>query len=306
MSNTTYTDTNLINGTNYYYVVSAVNPTGESANSTEITGQPTIVKPNTPINIDALVGDRVVTLTWHDMVNAESYIIKRATTKGGPYTLVADQITTNTYTESNLSNATPYYYIIIAKKNSVGESQPSNEIEVIPGVQRPTNVIIQKVDAGIRLSWDLVNDASSYKVKRSETLEGPYTTIQDNITGTDYVDTSIQNNKIYYYVLSANNHLGESPGTKPISVYVKNDSKERYILLITLINGMQKEYDISSETAVEFIKWYTNRGNGIGTPFFTLFNEEKKEAVYGNSKDYIGFNTILYYQLNEYKIKVQN
>ncbi len=143
VSNTTYTDTNLINGTNYYYVVSAVNPTGESANSTEITGQPTIVKPNTPINIDALVGDRVVTLTWHDMVNAESYIIKRATTKGGPYTLVADQITTNTYTESNLSNATPYYYIIIAK-NSVGESQPSNEIEVIPGVQRPTNVIIQK------------------------------------------------------------------------------------------------------------------------------------------------------------------
>ncbi|QUI20897.1 hypothetical protein HZI73_00600 [Vallitalea pronyensis] len=300
VTNTTYTDTNLINGTNYYYVISAVNTTGESADSNEITGQPTIVKPNTPINIDVLVGDKVVTLTWHDMINAESYIIKRSTTKGGPYTLVADQITTNTYTDANLSNATPYYYIIIAK-NSVGESQPSNEIEAIAGVQRPTNVIIQKVDTGIRLSWNLVNDASSYKVKRSETLEGPYTVIQDNITGTDYTDTTIQNNKIYYYVLSAVNYLGESPDTKPISVYVQDDSKERYVLLITLINGMQREYDISADTAVEFMQWYTNRANGIGTPFFTLFNEEKEE-VYGNSKDYIGFNTILYYQLNEYKI----
>lgn len=304
VTNTTYTDTNLINGTNYYYVISGVNTTGESADSNEITGQPTIVKPNTPTNIDVLVGDKVVTLTWHDMINAESYIIKRASTKGGPYTLVADQITTNTYTDANLSNATPYYYIIISK-NSVGESQPSNEIEAIAGVQRPTNVIIQKVDTGIRLSWNLVNDASSYKVKRSETLEGPYTVIQDNITGTDYTDTTIQNNKIYYYVLSAINYLGESPDTKPISVYVQDDSKERYILLITLINGMQKEYDISADTAVEFMQWYANRANGIGTPFFTLFNEEK-DAVYGNSKDYIGFNTILYYQLNEYTIKEQN
>ncbi|WP_273322502.1 fibronectin type III domain-containing protein [Vallitalea guaymasensis] len=303
ITSTTYTDAGLTNGTSYYYVVSAVNTKGESENSTEVTALPDITKPNSPTGINVSTADKRVTLTWNKIVNADSYIVKKATTSGGPYTIVANNLTKTTYTELGLNNGTSYYYIIIAK-NEKGESEPSSEIEAVPGIQKPSNLIIQVVDKEIKLSWDPVSNADVYKIKRSENLDGPYTVLSEGITGTNYVDNSIQENKLYYYVISAVNSLGESPETEPISTLVKDSVDKRYILLVVLNNGMQKEYDVDTSTAVKFINWYLNRANGIGSPFFTLFNQEKDD-VFENSKDYIGFNTILYYQLNEYKVYMQ-
>lgn len=301
ITETTYEDNNLTKGDKYYYVVTAVNEVGESSYSNEVMGSLEEVKPDSPTDIETIVGDKAVAITWSPIDNAESYILKRSLTQSGPYSLVAEDITANTYTDSGLTNGTSYYYVIIAK-NAKGESAPSTEIEVVPGTQAPTNILIEERDNTAKISWDIVEGASTYKIKRSDTIDGTYTVIKDGITGSSYIDNTIMNNKRYYYVISAINAIGESPESYPVYIHIKNSEKERYKLLVTLINGMQKEYDINSETSIKFIKWYMNRANGIGAPFFTLFNEQK-QYVYGNSKDYIGFNTILYYQLNEYKIE---
>lgn len=66
-----------------------------------------------------------VTLTWSAVTGATSYNVKRSPHSGGPYTTVAN-VTTNTYTDTGLSDGTTYYYVISALNGST-ESQNSTE-----------------------------------------------------------------------------------------------------------------------------------------------------------------------------------
>lgn len=61
---TNYTDTTTVNGTTYYYVVSAVNVTGESGNSTEASATPASVGPNGPGFITNSISGSTLTLSW--------------------------------------------------------------------------------------------------------------------------------------------------------------------------------------------------------------------------------------------------
>ena len=77
-----YIDTSLTNGTKYFYVVSAVNSAGESANSAEVNATPTAPAnpPPTPTNLQATAGNAQVSLTWSASTGATSYNVKRSTT----------------------------------------------------------------------------------------------------------------------------------------------------------------------------------------------------------------------------------
>ena len=82
----TDTDTALTNGTAYYYVVSAVNSYGESANSSEVSATPTAPgPPAAPTGLAATAGNEQVSLTWNASAGATSYHVKRGTVTGGPY-----------------------------------------------------------------------------------------------------------------------------------------------------------------------------------------------------------------------------
>ena len=85
-----YTDSSVTNGTTYYYVVSALNESGESGNSAQVTVTPAIpVAPAAPTGLTATVNDAQVNLAWVASAGAVSYRVKRSTTNGGPYTQIA-------------------------------------------------------------------------------------------------------------------------------------------------------------------------------------------------------------------------
>jgi Glycoside hydrolase family 44 len=134
------TDTGLANGTTYYYVVSAVNANGESANSSEVSGTPNIPPPAVPTGLTATAANLQVALAWNAITGATSYNVKRATTTGGPYAKVGSS-TVATYTETGLSNGTAYYYVVSAV-NANGESGNSTEASATPVTVSPDVTVI--------------------------------------------------------------------------------------------------------------------------------------------------------------------
>ena len=137
---TSYSDTGLTNGTKYFYVASALNAAGESANSSEASGTPTSsapppAAPAAPTALTAAAGNQQVSLTWTGSGGATSYHVKRATASGGPYTQVAAPTTTS-YFDTGLINGTTYFYVVSAL-NATGESANSNQASATPAAGAP-------------------------------------------------------------------------------------------------------------------------------------------------------------------------
>ena len=138
---TSFTNTGLTNGTTYFYVVSAVNSFGESGNSNQasVTPQNAQTPPAAPTGLMASAGSGQVSLTWNGSSGAASYNVKRSTTNGGPYSLIATGVTSTSYLNVGLTNGVTYFYVVSAV-NSAGESGNSNQASATP-VQPATGEI---------------------------------------------------------------------------------------------------------------------------------------------------------------------
>ena len=128
---TSYIDTGLTNGTPYYYVVSAVNTAGESANSSQASATPTAPATtlDPPTNLRAVAGTAEIDLTWNASSGATSYYVMRSTTSGGPYTQLT-AVTSTSYADLGLVSGTTYYYAVVAV-NFQAESGNSNEASAV-------------------------------------------------------------------------------------------------------------------------------------------------------------------------------
>ncbi len=218
---TTFVDSSAANGTRYFYVVSAVNSAGESANSAQVNATPTapIVAPAAPMGLAATAGNAQVSLVWNASAGATSYNVKRATTSGGPYTTISSPMAT-TFMDATVTNGTKYFYVVSAV-NSAGESANSAEVNATPvaPVQppaTPTGLAATSANASVSLTWNASTGATSYNVKRSTTTGGPYATIASPTTAS-FADTTVTNGTTYFYVVSAMNGSGQSGNSAQVS-----------------------------------------------------------------------------------------
>jgi hypothetical protein len=85
----------------------------------------------------------------------------------------------------------------------------------------PTNLTAIAGDKQIKLTWSAAANAATYRVRRSDTAGGPYTTIASSIKATQYINTNLTNGTTYYYVVSAVNILGESGDSNEASATPK-------------------------------------------------------------------------------------
>ena len=205
-----YDDTTAVNGTTYFYVVSAVGAGGEGPNSSEASATPQAA-PAAPTGLTASPGDSQVLLSWTASPGASTYTVMRGTAPGGPYGTTFPGIATTSYNDTTAVNGTTYYYVVTAT-NGFGTSGNSNEASATPqSLAAPTGLAAQVGDSVVILNWNTVVGAATYNVKRSTTAGGPYTTIGTPPI-TTFTDNTAVNGTTYYYVVA-----GVSGSEGPIS-----------------------------------------------------------------------------------------
>ncbi len=301
VTSTSYPDNSVINGTTYYYVVTSIASSTESDNSEEASATPNAATPvPAPTNLTATPGDGLVLLNWDSVTGADSYNVKRAETSGGPYTTIANDVTSTSYQDDSVINGTTYYYVVTSIASST-ESNNSEEASATPNaatpVPAPTNLTATPGDGLVLLNWDSVTGADSYNVKRAETSGGPYTTIANDVTSTSYQDNSVTNGTTYYYVVSSVSSGTESDNSNEASATPGTSTNA--LLEIVLTNGTEKEYDLTMPQVNAFISWFEGISAGSGSPYYS-FNLTYNTGPFLSRKDYIVFDKILTFQVNEY------
>ncbi len=94
-----------------------------------------ITAPVAPQNLTATGSNEQVSLSWdaNTEIDLAGYNVYRSTVAGGPYSkLNASLVTATAYSDTGLTNGTPYYYAVTAVDASTNESNDSAEVSAIP------------------------------------------------------------------------------------------------------------------------------------------------------------------------------
>jgi parallel beta-helix repeat protein len=287
---TSYMDTDVINGITYTYNVSARNIMGKGPLSLGESGTP-MTLPSVPQNIQFHEGDGYVNLTWSPPADdggspITEYFIYR---NGSLFASVSS--TQHWYNDTSVVNGVNYTYTISAN-NSVGEGPISSGVDTTPKAtpSAPQNMQVETGDEYVHLTWDVPVsnggfDITEYFIYRDGSLydSGPSTQLW-------YNDSGVTNGVTYNYSVSAINSVGEGPfsisvegtpmtlPTAPQNLQVEPESGYVYLF-----------WDAPEDDGGSFISEYFLYRNG------TLFDTISGSQLWYNDTDVINGVTYTYF-----------
>jgi len=210
----------LVNGTRYYIRSTAVDSAGnESGFSNEVTTIPNIAAPQNLIVTDS--SNQTITLKWRKNTepNFLCYRIYRNTSPSP--TIKVDStiggIADTSKTFKGLANGTRYYLRITAVDSSGNESGYSNQVNTVPNIAAPQNLIVTDSSSQtITLKWrkNTGSNFLRYRIYRN-TTPSPTTKVDSTtggITDTSKTFIGLTNGTRYYLRITAVDNTGIESG----------------------------------------------------------------------------------------------
>ncbi|HXW35177.1 MAG TPA: fibronectin type III domain-containing protein, partial [Acidimicrobiales bacterium] len=230
----------LTNGTEYYFVVTAVNGVGQSSPSSPVVNATPAAVPGAPTSPSASGGISSATVSWTAPADdggspITGYDVYASTTNppstsGTPSATAGPGATSVQVT--GLTNGTEYYFVVTAV-NGVGQSSPSSPVvnatpaTTVPSA--PQSVSLSRHGKKITVTWVAPSSnggspITGYDIYAS-TTNPPSTSGTPSATAgpsaTSVILKKLKSKNTYYVVVVAVNSVGSSP---PSSVASTRDS----------------------------------------------------------------------------------
>ncbi len=87
--------------------------------------------PNAPVGVTALAGEGKITLSWNSVAGTDGTFVKRSTSFGGPFSVLAWQASGTSFIDSSVVAGTTYFYVTTSSRSGA-ESARSAVVSAIP------------------------------------------------------------------------------------------------------------------------------------------------------------------------------
>lgn len=218
---TTFTDTGLINGEQYYYRVYAINAAGNGPTSPQSLPKFVVGPTDAPTSVVGTAGDAQVALTWTAPAanggTISDYTIQYSSDSGATWTTFSDTVSaTASVTVTDLTNGTAYVFRVAATNEAgLGAYSTSSAARTPVGAPgAPTNVAGVAASAQVSLTWTAPTSnggsaITDYVIRYSSNNGSTWTAFTDTVsTSTSVTVTGLTNGTPYVFSVAAKNTVG--------------------------------------------------------------------------------------------------
>jgi parallel beta-helix repeat protein len=214
----TYTDETVVNGTEYWYWIVATDVSGESTESNLVNIIPAI--PDPMVTLNAYPANNAVLLKWElkDITLGDQDVFRDTDSDPSGRTLIANNVSGNSYTDNTAVNDTEYWYWIKATDTS-GMSTSSESANTTPIFMEPT--ITLTTEAGsefVTLNWDIkdINVQNIGIFRDTDSNASGRKLVANGVTGGTFTDNSVENETEYWYWIKVTDVTGANINTDGI------------------------------------------------------------------------------------------
>lgn len=219
----TYQSTSLTQNTTYYFRIRSTNTIGDSAYS-EVASATTLQAPPAATSFFYVASNASyqVGLGWLDTAYEDNYVVERAPTSTGAWTVLATlPANTTSFTDASVAASTVYHYRIKAV-NTAGASAYYSISTTTPAPSppaTPSGVVLRVISGSqLQVAWGNVVNETGYVIERR--TDDPLSWQQVGTTATDvlvYNDTTVVTGLQYWYRVKAANPAGSSTASAEVT-----------------------------------------------------------------------------------------